>query len=70
MGIEEDLKDRVFDPLFTTKQNGTGMGLAITYQLVERNGGTIEVESEKGFGSSFVVKFPLQRKNGLVMVGE
>jgi signal transduction histidine kinase len=62
-GIEEALLRRVFDPFFTTKKSaarkGTGLGLSIAYQLVHRNGGVIEVHSEKGRGAAFVIRFPL-----------
>jgi signal transduction histidine kinase len=62
-GIEEPLLRRVFDPFFTTKKSaarkGTGLGLSIAYQLVHRNGGTIEVHSEKGRGATFVFRFRL-----------
>lgn len=62
-GIDESLLRHVFDPFFTTKKSatrkGTGLGLSIAYQLVHRNGGTIEVQSEKGRGATFVFRFPL-----------
>ncbi len=62
-GIEESLRRRVFDPFFTTKKSalrkGTGLGLSIAYQLMQRNGGTIEVLSEIGQGATFVLRFPL-----------
>ena len=67
-GIEESLLRRVFDPFFTTKKSaarkGTGLGLSIAYQLVHRNGGTIEVQSEKGRGATFVFRFPLTADKG------
>ncbi|MCK4314836.1 MAG: hypothetical protein KAX24_03605, partial [Anaerolineae bacterium] len=48
-----------FEPLFTTKAKGIGLGLAVSKNLVEANGGSIAVESEVGKGSTFTVKLPL-----------
>ena len=59
MGIsEEDLK-KVFDPLFTTKANGTGLGLALCQEIVTKHGGTIGVESAHGQGATFTVTLPI-----------
>jgi signal transduction histidine kinase len=60
-GISEVDRGRVFDPFFTTKRpgRGIGLGLSISYQLVKRNGGTIEVASEEGKGTTFTMKFPV-----------
>jgi signal transduction histidine kinase len=51
---------RIFDPFFTTKEvgEGTGLGLAIAHELVERHGGTIEVDTKVGTGTSFTVTLP------------
>lgn len=59
-GIEPDLVDRVFDPLFTTKpsEQGTGMGLAISRNIVERHGGRIEVTNWAGNGCCFRLILP------------
>jgi len=59
-GIPEESLSRIFDPFFTTKDVGTGlgMGLALSYEIVTAHGGTIEVVSEPGKGSTFVVAFP------------
>ena len=60
-GIKEEDRKKIFDPFFTTKRTGKGMGLglSITYQLVRRNGGTIEVESDGKKGATFAMVFPL-----------
>ena len=58
MGIPEEQLNKLFEPLYTTKAKGIGLGLAIVKTLVEGHGGTIEVESEPGKGSTFTVKLP------------
>ena len=60
-GISDENLEKIFEPLFTTKAKGIGLGLAVTKNLVEANDGTIEVESEEGKGSTFTVKLPTVR---------
>ncbi|MEW6128433.1 MAG: GAF domain-containing protein [Acidobacteriota bacterium] len=58
-GISQDVMQHIFDPFFTTKgMRGTGLGLSVSYGTIERHGGTIEVESQIGVGSTFTVKLP------------
>ncbi len=59
-GIPPEIQTRIFDPFFTTKPpgEGTGLGLSISYGIIEDHGGAIEVESEVGKGSTFVVHLP------------
>lgn len=59
-GITPEDRDHIFDPFFTTKEvgQGTGLGLSLSYQIMERHGGVIEVCSEVGEGARFVVKLP------------
>ena len=61
-GISEENLVRIFDPFFTTKPEGegTGLGLSVSYGIVSRHGGLIEVESEIGIGSTFIVTLPLR----------
>ena len=57
-GIPSAHHERIFDPFFTTKEQGTGLGLSVAFRLMETWGGTIQVESAPGAGSSFVLSFP------------
>jgi two-component system NtrC family sensor kinase len=60
-GIEEENMDKIFLPFFTTKEvdEGTGLGLSVVYGIVNEHGGSIEVDSKKGQGSTFEIKFPV-----------
>jgi signal transduction histidine kinase len=57
-GIEPDHVPRIFDLYFTTKADGTGVGLAVTQQIVTAHGGTIEVDSRPGAGTTMTVRLP------------
>ncbi|MBC8448849.1 MAG: HAMP domain-containing protein [Chloroflexi bacterium] len=59
VGISEEHMGKIFEPLFTTKAKGMGLGLAVSKTLLERHGGTIEVESQVGKGTTFTVRLPL-----------
>ena len=54
-GIPEEHRERLFEPFFTTKDTGTGLGLPITYGIVERHNGSIDVRSQVGSGTTFLV---------------
>ena len=63
-GIPEENTAKIFEPLFTTKARGIGLGLAVSGNLVEANGGSMEVASEVGKGSTFTVRLPLAGGRG------
>lgn len=58
-GIPADRVEKIFDPFHTNKADGTGLGLAITRKVVEAHRGSIEVDSEEGKGTEFVLTFPI-----------
>jgi signal transduction histidine kinase len=58
-GIPEEVKNKLFTPLFTTKSKGQGFGLAVVKRLVEAQGGKISFESENGKGTTFTIQLPL-----------
>jgi len=58
VGMSEEVQKSIFNPFFTTKDKGVGLGLFIVYNIVKAHGGYIEVESIEGFGSSFSIYIP------------
>ncbi|MCJ7655562.1 MAG: ATP-binding protein, partial [Dehalococcoidia bacterium] len=62
-GIPAENLEKIFEPLFTTKPKGIGLGLAISKRLVEQNGGKIEVSSQVGKGTTFTVKLPIEQRS-------
>ncbi len=62
VGIPEEDKERIFDPFFTTKDFGTGLGLAVSQQVINEHGGQIHCESEVGKGTTFDIELPLNLK--------
>ena len=61
-GINKDVVEKIFDPFFSTKAvgEGTGLGLSICHRIVSEHGGTIDVESREGIGTTFIIKIPVK----------
>ncbi len=60
VGIPANVKDKLFTPLFTTKAKGQGLGLAVVKRLVEGLNGSIQIESEEGKGTKFIIELPIK----------
>jgi len=63
VGMSDDVKKHIFVPFYTTKPEGTGLGLSVVYGIVTAHGGSIKVESEPGKGSCFEVILPVKGNN-------
>lgn len=63
-GISAAVQDKVFDAFFSTKKEGTGLGLAVTKRIVEQHGGSIRFHSDPGKGTDFVISIPAQAEGG------
>ena len=59
MGIPSDILQKIFDLYFTTRKDGSGIGLAMTYRIMQLHHGQIDVESEPGKGTTFQLRVPL-----------
>ena len=59
IGMDEKTSENLFNPFFTTKEKGVGLGMALTHKIIEDHRGTIEVMSEKGKGSTFILALPV-----------
>ncbi len=62
-GIKDEDMDKIFEPYFTTKRHGTGLGLTNVVRIIEAHNGNITIESEYGKGSEFIIKLPLLQEN-------
>jgi two-component system, NtrC family, sensor kinase len=71
-GIAAAIQSKIFDPFFTTKPigRGTGLGLAISYGIIQDHGGSIEMQSDEGVGTEFIVKIPLNLESERVNEGK
>ena len=63
MGIPEEIKTKMFTPLFTTKSKGQGFGLPVVKRMTEALGGTVTFESEEGKGTTFTLRLPPLQRN-------
>jgi len=65
VGMPEHVRKRIFDPFFTTKgEVGTGLGLSVSYSIIQRHGGEMRVESEPGRGTTFTIVLPVGTADG------
>ena len=62
-GIPEAIKDKVFQPFYSTKEEGTGLGLSICARIIEEHGGTLELTSVEGKGTTFTIEIPVKEAN-------
>jgi two-component system sensor histidine kinase HydH len=62
LGISEEVLPKLFSPLFTTKAQGMGFGLAICKRIIEAHQGTIGVNTVKGQGTTFILTLPIEQK--------
>lgn len=60
-GIDSKIQNKIFEPFFTTKpvNQGTGLGLAISYQIIQKHSGNVDVRSDLGKGTEFVIEIPV-----------
>ena len=58
VGMDEETVAQIFDPFYSTKREGTGLGLAVTYGIIEGHGGTIQVDSQPMQGTTFTIWLP------------
>jgi PAS domain S-box-containing protein len=70
VGIPEAHLDRIFDPFYSTKLTGTGLGLALTQQIITEHGGTLEVTSEVGVGTEFRVRLPVRQPAKITVLSD
>jgi signal transduction histidine kinase len=63
-GIPGELLDKIFDPFYSTRDAGTGLGLTIVHRIVDQHGGRLEVESTPGAGTTFTVALPAAAARG------
>lgn len=66
-GIPEDLRERVFEPTFTTKDTGHGFGLSTSYRIIENHGGRIDVDNQEEKGAVFTVTLPIKKPAKVAM---
>ena len=66
-GMKNETVSKIFEPYFTTKANGTGLGMTMVYKIIKELSGDIQVESQEGKGTVFTMQFPLQQDGTLAI---
>ena len=69
-GILPEDMHKIFEPYFTTKHDGTGLGLTMTYKVIKEHGGDINVYSDYGMGTSFKFSLPIERKGAMLLLSD
>lgn len=69
-GIDNDKIGKIFEPYYTTKENGTGLGLTLSYKIIKEHGGDISVSSKPGTGSVFTISLPIPQKEKRLLPAE
>lgn len=67
-GIPHDILNKIFEPYFTTKDSGTGLGLTMTYKVIKEHGGDIHVYSDLGNGASFKISLPIVNDKSILLI--
>jgi two-component system nitrogen regulation sensor histidine kinase NtrY len=65
-GVAPEVRGRIYEPYFSTKKNGTGLGLTIVSQIIEDHRGYIRVRPNEPKGAKFTIEFPVQTENQVV----
>ena len=67
-GIPHNILNKIFEPYFTTKETGTGLGLTMTYKVIKEHGGDIHVYSDFGKGASFKISLPIMNDKSILLI--
>jgi signal transduction histidine kinase len=68
VGMDEEMVQKIFEPYYTNKATGTGLGLTVVYKIMKEHRGDITVESKLGEGSTFTLSFPIPKSERLSLV--
>jgi signal transduction histidine kinase len=69
-GIPDDIRSKIFNLYFTTKKDGSGIGLAMTYRIVQLHNGQLDVESQMGEGTTFTLRIPVTSPSEIKLRGQ
>ncbi len=70
IGMDEETQQKIFEPYFTTKATGTGLGLTVVYKIMKEHKGDITVQSKLGEGTVFILTFPVPKSERLALKWE
>ena len=68
--MSEESLSKIFEPYYTTKANGTGLGMTMVYKIIKEFSGEIIVDSEEGKGTAFTITFPIPQKDVKLLSSE